>query len=82
MLVGEGAKSYAMQQGIELCSVDELITGKWDGVTLREMLRCTCTDKAQAVYVDHMNRLERSGGPQTKKTRIDNPVCLLVTASV
>lgn len=30
MLVGGGAKSYAMQHGVELCSADELITGKQD----------------------------------------------------
>lgn len=28
MLVGEGAYSYAMEQGIDVCSADELITGK------------------------------------------------------
>ena len=32
MLVGGGAKSYAMQQGVELCVPDELITGKPDCV--------------------------------------------------
>ena len=37
-----------------------------------------CIDKAQAVYVDHMNRLERSDGPLAKKAHIDNPVCFLL----
>lgn len=41
-------------------------------------------DRAQAVYVDHMNRLERverSDGPLTKKARADDSVCPLLTTS-
>lgn len=28
MLVGGGANNYAMQQGVELCLADDMITGK------------------------------------------------------
>ena len=41
----------------------------------------SCIDKAQAVYVDHMNRLERTDGPLAKKSHIDNLVCFLLTLS-
>lgn len=38
-------------------------------------------DKAQAMYVDHMDRLERSDCPLAKKAHIDNPVCFLLLMS-
>lgn len=60
MLVGRGAKSYAIQQGMEVCSADELIT-----------------DRARAVYIDHMDRLERVEGldvPPAKKAHVDDPI--------
>lgn len=34
MLVGGGAKNFALQQGVELCTPDKLITGKHDFVPI------------------------------------------------
>ena len=78
MLVGEGANSYAMQQGMELCSVNELITGMMSYQS-DDMVILWCIDRAQAVYIDHMNRLERSNDPLAKKVRIDPVSPLLMT---
>ena len=84
MLVGGGANSYAMQQGMELCSADELITGKLRFQTDGGVICWWCIDRARAVYIDHMNRLERlerSDVPLAKKARIDDPVSPLLTGS-
>jgi len=76
MLVGGGATSYAAQNNMQVLPANDLISGKHGSMV--NCYECS-TDRARAVYVDHMKRLEKANDdttPTTKKARLDQPVGL------